>query len=55
MLALLLALLLSTSAHAETVRLGLFVGNNVGFGEDAELRHAEREAKDVACSPAARW
>jgi len=48
MLALLLLLLVAAPAQAETVRLGLFVGNNDGFGEDEPLRHAEREAKDVA-------
>ena len=36
------------SALAGTARLGLFVGNNVGFGTDETLTHAEREARDVA-------
>jgi len=40
--------LLPGAAAAETVRLGLFVGNDVGFGEDEPLRHAEREAKDLS-------
>lgn len=32
----------------ETVRIGLFVGNNLGFGEDAPLAAPEREARDLA-------
>ncbi len=36
------------SALAETVRLGLFVGNNIGFGEDERLVYAEDEAHDLA-------
>jgi len=36
------------SAAAETVRLGVFVGNNVGLGDDVPLRHAEREAEEMA-------
>lgn len=47
-LVLLLALVLPTLAQAETVRLGLFVGNDLGFGEDEPLRHAENEARDMA-------
>jgi hypothetical protein len=46
--ALALALALPAGASAATVRLGLFVGNDVGFGEDEPLRHAEREAKDLS-------
>ncbi len=44
------ALLLAASliARAETVRVGVFVGNNIGLGEDAELGYAEREARDMA-------
>ena len=41
-------LLLAVPAQAATVRLGLFVGNNIGFGDDEPLRHAEREAEDLA-------
>ena len=41
-------LLLPGSASADTVRLGLFVGNDIGFGEDEPLRHAEREARDLS-------
>ena len=41
-------LLLCALAAAETVRLGLFVGNNIGFGEDTPLQFAEQEARDVA-------
>ncbi len=37
-----------TVAEAGTVRVGLFVGNDVGFGPDEPLQHAEREAKDLA-------
>ncbi len=51
MRALLVALLLcalAAPAEAATVRLGLFVGNNIGFGDDEPLRHAEREAADLA-------
>ena len=43
-----IALLLILSALADTVRIGLFVGNNVGFGEDAPLNYAESEARDMA-------
>jgi len=39
---------LAVPAQAATVRLGLFVGNNIGFGDDEPLRHAEREAADLA-------
>ncbi len=35
-------------ARAETLRLGVFVGNNVGLGGEAPLRHAEREAEELA-------
>ncbi|MEL6346584.1 MAG: caspase family protein [Myxococcota bacterium] len=44
------ALLLSWSgvAAADTVRIGLFVGNNIGLGPDAPLRYAEEEARDMA-------
>lgn len=46
---LLLACLLATQvAHAETVRIGLFVGNDVGLGPDEPLEFAEREARDMA-------
>ena len=38
----------ASPAQAGTVRVGLFVGNDVGFGDDEPLRHAEREAKDLA-------
>jgi len=47
----LLLLLVSTwggSAFAGTVRVGIFVGNDIGFGEDEPLAHAEREARDMA-------
>ncbi|MCP4869123.1 MAG: hypothetical protein GY898_10450 [Proteobacteria bacterium] len=40
--------LVAGPASAGTVRLGLFVGNDAGFGEDELLRHAEREARDLA-------
>jgi hypothetical protein len=49
--ALLLALLLlawAPVARAGTVRVGIFVGNDIGFGEDEPLSHAEREARDMA-------
>ncbi len=39
--------LLST-ALAGTTRIGLFVGNNLGFGTDEPLRYAEEEARKVA-------
>ena len=32
----------------ETVRIGLFVGNDIGFGGDTELTAPEREARDLA-------
>lgn len=48
MTALLGLLLYGGHAHAETVRFGLFVGNNRGFGGDVELSSAEREARDLA-------
>jgi hypothetical protein len=47
----LLALLLlawAPAAWAGTVRVGIFVGNDIGFGEDEPLSHAEREARDMA-------
>jgi hypothetical protein len=47
-LLLLIALLMAVPAQAATVRVGLFVGNNIGFGDDEPLRHAEREAADLA-------
>lgn len=43
-----LLVMLPGIAEAATVRVGLFVGNDVGFGPDEPLQHAEREAKDVA-------
>ena len=51
MTALLLALLAAVSlpaAHAETVRVGIFVGNNIGMGQDEPLAYAESEARDMA-------
>lgn len=51
MTALLLALLAAVSvpaAHAETVRVGVFVGNNIGMGQDEPLAYAESEARDMA-------
>ncbi len=42
------AMLVALPAHAETVRLGLFVGANVGFGDDEPLVYAEQEAHDLA-------
>ena len=47
-LALLVTLLLATPATAGTLRLGIFVGNNVGLGDEVPLRHAEREAEELA-------
>ena len=41
-------LLLVLAAVADTVRIGLFVGNNIGFGEDEPLTYAEGEARDMA-------
>ena len=41
-------LLLPRTAWARPVRVGIFVGNDVGFGEDEPLAHAEREARDLA-------
>ncbi|MCB9741953.1 MAG: caspase family protein [Alphaproteobacteria bacterium] len=35
-------------AWADTARIGLFVGNNVGFGQDEPLSWAEKEARDMA-------
>ena len=40
--------LLCLPARAETLRLGVFVGNNVGLGNETPLRHAEREAEELA-------
>lgn len=48
LLALLLLLAAPSVAQAGTVRVGLFVGNDVGFGPDEPLQHAEREARDLA-------
>ncbi len=48
LLALLLLLAAPSVASAGTVRVGLFVGNDVGFGPDERLQHAEREARDLA-------
>ena len=33
---------------ASTLRLGIFVGNNVGLGPEIPLRHAEREAEEMS-------
>ena len=44
----LLLLLAPLSAMADTVRVGIFVGNDIGFGQDEPLGHAEREARDMA-------
>lgn len=41
-------LLAPLSALADTVRVGIFVGNDIGFGPDEPLLHAEREARDMA-------
>ena len=40
--------LLALPARAETVRMGVFVGNNIGLGEDEPLSYAESEARDLA-------
>lgn len=49
LLLLLVALLVAApAAMAETVRVGVFVGNDIGFGQDEPLSHAEREARDMA-------
>ena len=40
-------ILLLGIALADTVRVGLFVGNNIGFGEDEPLQYAESEAGDM--------
>lgn len=42
------ALLVPRPAAGETLRLGLFIGNNVGLGQEVPLRHAEREAEEMA-------
>ncbi len=47
-LAVLASLIVASPVSAGTVRLGLFVGANVGFGEDEPLGHAEQEAHDLA-------
>ncbi len=47
-MALLAMLLVALPAEAKTVRIGLFIGNNLGFGEDDPLTYAEEEAKDLA-------
>jgi hypothetical protein len=47
-LVLLACVMLALPAQAGTVRLGLFVGANIGFGEDEPLAHAEQEAHDLA-------
>ncbi len=44
----LLLLLCTMPAGAETVRIGLFVGNNIGMGADEPLVYAEKEAADFA-------
>jgi hypothetical protein len=44
----LLLMLTPLSAMAETVRVGIFVGNDIGFGQDEPLGHAEREAREMA-------
>ena len=43
-----IALAASPMAHAATVRVGLFVGNDMGLGPDEPLQYAEREARDMA-------
>ncbi len=43
-----ISLLAVSGAGAETLRLGVFVGNNVGLGDETPLRHAEREAEELA-------
>lgn len=45
---LLLWCLVGAVALADTVRIGVFVGHNVGFGEDEPLVSAEQEARDLA-------
>jgi hypothetical protein len=44
----LLAVFIAVPAFADTIRLGLFIGNNVGLGPDVPLRYAEKEAQDLA-------
>lgn len=44
----LLVALLAPVAQAETVRVGVFVGNNIGLGADEPLSYAEGEARDMA-------
>ncbi len=44
----LMALFIAVPAFADTIRLGLFIGNNVGLGPDVPLRYAEKEAQDLA-------
>ena len=41
-------ILVPLRGEAATVRIGLFVGANVGMGTDEPLGHAEREARDLA-------
>lgn len=36
------------TAVGGTVRMGVFLGNDVGLGQDEPLSHAEREARDMA-------
>ena len=36
------------AAWAGTSRVGIFIGNDIGFGQDEPLAHAEREARDMA-------
>lgn len=47
-MSLLLPLLLAAPAAAETVRVGLFVGQNIGYGPDEDLSYAEQEAREMA-------
>ena len=48
LVACIVGLVLPVSALADTVRVGIFVGNDIGFGQDEPLSHAEREARDMA-------
>ena len=41
-------LLLSVTAQADTVRIGVFIGNDTGLGDDDTLQFAEREAAEAA-------
>lgn len=47
-MSLLLPLMLGGVAAADTVRVGLFVGQNIGFGPDEPLHYAEQEAREMA-------